>query len=57
MSLLLNRNVFKNAANSGNVLLKEDAMQLLKDWVLNERLRLHMMQVAEKCMRLHSPSA
>ena len=46
MSLLLNRNMFGNSANSGNVLSKEDAMQLLKDWVLNERLRLHMMQVA-----------
>lgn len=38
--------MFGNSANSGNVLSKEDAMQLLKDWVLNERLRLHMMQVA-----------
>ena len=46
MNLLLNRNVFGNSANSGNVLSKEDAVQLLKDWVLNERLRLHMMQVA-----------
>ena len=46
MNLLLNRNVFGNPANSGNVLSKKDAMQLLKDWVLNERLRLHMMQVA-----------
>ena len=46
MSLLLNRNIFGNNANSGNVLSTEDAMQLLKDWVLNERLRLHMMQVA-----------
>jgi predicted hydrolase (HD superfamily) len=45
MNLLLNRNVFGNPANSGNVLSKEDAMQLLKDWVLNERLRLHMMQI------------
>jgi len=46
MNLLLNRNVFGNPANSGNVLSKEDATQLLQDWVLNERLRLHMMQVA-----------
>jgi len=46
MNLLLNRNVFGNPANSGNVLSKEDAVQLLKDWVLNERLHLHMMQVA-----------
>ena len=46
MNLLLNRNVFGSPANSGNVLSKEDAVQLLKDWVLNERLHLHMMQVA-----------
>lgn len=46
MSLLLNRNDFGNASNSGHVLSKEDARQLLNDWVLNDRLRLHMMQVA-----------
>ena len=46
MNLLLNRNIFGNPVNSGNVLSKKDGMQLLKDWVLNERLRLHMMQVA-----------
>ena len=46
MSLLLNRNVFGDKANTGNVLSKEEANQLLNDWVLNERLRLHMRQVA-----------
>src|SRR5215207_5820810 len=46
MNLLLNRNVFGSPANNGSVLSKEHAIQLLKDWVLNERLRLHMMQVA-----------
>ncbi len=46
MSLLLNRNIFGDIANSGNVLSKAEAMQLLNDWVLNDRLRLHMMQVA-----------
>ena len=46
MSLLLNRNVFGDKANTGNVLSKEEANQLLHDWVLNERLRLHMRQVA-----------
>jgi predicted hydrolase (HD superfamily) len=46
MSLLLNRNVFGDKANIGNVLSKEEANQLLNDWVLNERLRLHMRQVA-----------
>lgn len=46
MSLLLNRNIFGDIANSGNVLSRADALQLLNDWVPNERLRLHMMQVA-----------
>ncbi len=46
MSLLLNRSEFGNAANAGNVLTKEAAHQLLNDWVTNERLQLHMKQVA-----------
>ena len=46
MSLLLNRSVFGNPANTGNVLSKEEATQLLTDWVKNERLQLHMKQVA-----------
>jgi len=46
MSLLLNRKTFGDISNSGNVLSKEEAMQLFKDWVLNERLRTHMLQVA-----------
>lgn len=46
MSLQLNRTEFGNAANTGNVLSKEEAMQLLNDWVKNERLQLHMKQVA-----------
>ncbi len=51
MSLLLNRSVFGNPANTGNVLSREEAMQLLNDWVKNERLQLHMKQVAHlmKC--------
>ena len=51
MSLLLNRSIFGNAANAGNVLKKEEAYQLLTDWVKNERLQLHMKQVAHlmKC--------
>jgi predicted hydrolase (HD superfamily) len=51
MSLLLKRTVFGNAANVGNVLSREDAYQLLNDWVKNERLQLHMKQVAHimKC--------
>jgi predicted hydrolase (HD superfamily) len=51
MSLQLNRTVFGNPANAGNVLTREAASQLFTDWVLNERLRLHMKQVAHamKC--------
>ncbi|MEO6838755.1 MAG: HD domain-containing protein [Ginsengibacter sp.] len=46
MSLLLNRNTFGNIANKRNVLSKEEANQLLNDWVLNDKLRVHMRQVA-----------
>lgn len=51
MSLLLNRNIFGNTANNGNVLSREEADQLLNDWVLNDKLRVHMKQVAHlmKC--------
>ncbi|MDQ6814059.1 MAG: HD domain-containing protein [Bacteroidota bacterium] len=46
MSLLLNRNSFGNAADSGNTLSRQEAESLLDDWVLNDRLKLHMKQVA-----------
>ncbi len=46
MSLILNRNVFGNAANAGNVLSKVEAEELFNSWVLNPRLQLHMKQVA-----------
>ena len=46
MSLLLGRDVFGDAANAGNVLSKEEAENLLNDWVKNTRLQLHMKQVA-----------
>lgn len=46
MSLLLNRNTFGQKANTGNVLSKEEAEQLLNDWVKNDKLKLHMKQVA-----------
>ncbi len=51
MSLLLNRQHFGNPANAGNVLNKEEAYELLNSWVKNERLQLHMKQVAHlmKC--------
>ena len=51
MSLQLNRNTFGDIANKGKVLSREEANQLLNEWVLNDRLRLHMKQVAHlmKC--------
>ena len=51
MSLLLNRTVFGDPKNAGNSLSKEAAHQLLNDWVKNERLQMHMKQVAHlmKC--------
>ncbi|GEO08579.1 HD domain-containing protein [Segetibacter aerophilus] len=46
MSLLLGRTSFGNPANKGKVLSRQDAELLLNQWVLNERLKLHMKQVA-----------
>lgn len=45
MELRLNRTTFGDTANAGNVLSKDEAEKLLNDWVLNERLKLHMKQV------------
>lgn len=42
----LGRNQFGDVANAGNVLPEQEALQLLNEWVENERLRLHMRQVA-----------
>ncbi|MEO8821329.1 MAG: HD domain-containing protein [Ginsengibacter sp.] len=46
MSILLNRNIFGDTTNKGKTLSKEEAYSLLNEWVLNDRLRLHMLQVA-----------
>lgn len=46
MNHLLGRNTFGDPANRGNILTKEEALNLLNDWVLNDKLRLHMKQVA-----------
>lgn len=46
MSLLLNREIFGDEKNQGNVLSKKDVEDLLNNWVKNERLKLHMKQVA-----------
>lgn len=44
--LLLGRNVFGDPANNGNAITKNEANALLNNWVLNDRLKLHMRQVA-----------
>ncbi len=46
MSLKLNRTTFGDPVNTGNVLSGDEAHSLLNDWVKNERLKLHMKQVA-----------
>jgi len=42
----LNRSTFGDPANKGNLMSIEDAKALLNEWVPNERLQLHMKQVA-----------
>jgi predicted hydrolase (HD superfamily) len=42
----LNRTVFGDPKNAGNLMSLEEAYTLLEEWVPNERLRLHMKQVA-----------
>ena len=46
MSHKLGRSNFGDPANAGNLMQIEEAHALLNDWVPNERLRLHMKQVA-----------
>ncbi|HEX6916273.1 MAG TPA: HD domain-containing protein [Chitinophagaceae bacterium] len=46
MPHLLGRSTFGDPKNAGNLMPVEEAYQLLEDWVPNERLRLHMKQVA-----------
>lgn len=42
----LGRSVFGNPADKNNLLSIEESHRLLNEWVSNERLRLHMRQVA-----------
>lgn len=42
----LGRSSFGDPKNKGNLISLEDATSLLNEWVPNERLRLHMKQVA-----------
>lgn len=44
--LLLKRSTFGNSQNLGKILATEEAKRLLDDWVLNEKLKVHMKQVA-----------
>jgi len=46
MAHQLNRSTFGDPKNAGNLMSIEEAHQLLNEWVPNERLRLHMKQVA-----------
>jgi predicted hydrolase (HD superfamily) len=46
MSRLLNRSSFGDPKNAGSLMSIEEAHALLNEWVPNERLRLHMKQVA-----------
>jgi predicted hydrolase (HD superfamily) len=45
-SRFLNRTLFGDEKNKGNLMSIEEATSLLNEWVPNEKLRLHMRQVA-----------
>lgn len=49
--MLLGRTEFGDPANKGKVLTREQANTLFNDWVLNPKLKMHMLQVAQlmKC--------
>jgi predicted hydrolase (HD superfamily) len=42
----LGRSIFGDTTNNGNVISIEEANSMLNDWISNDRLRLHMRQVA-----------
>ncbi|GMQ30517.1 HD domain-containing protein [Algoriphagus confluentis] len=46
LSLQLNQSFFGSPENKGRVLTKDEALGLLDDWVKNEKLQVHMKQVA-----------
>ena len=46
----LGRKEFGNPANLGNLLTRAEADEILDDWVKNDRLKLHMQQVANLMM-------
>jgi predicted hydrolase (HD superfamily) len=43
----LGRTEFGSTANTGNAISREEAEALLREWVKNERLQLHMRQVGQ----------
>lgn len=45
MSMILGRQNFGDPVNMGELLSKKEALELLNSWVLNDRLKLHMIQV------------
>jgi predicted hydrolase (HD superfamily) len=45
VSLKLNRQEFGDPENSGNVLSRQQASEILDNWVKNDRLKVHMKQV------------
>ncbi|MDN3202862.1 HD domain-containing protein [Algoriphagus sediminis] len=45
MNLHLGRSTFGNSKNLGNVISQEEALNLLREWVKNDKLILHMKQV------------
>ena len=59
MSLLLNRESFGDVANTGKTLSRDEAEALFHEWVLNPKLRLHMLQVAHlmKCWAAEKETA
>ena len=50
-SLKLDRENFGDPNNIGNIISKEEAFILLNDWVKNEKLKVHMIQVAHLMRR------
>jgi predicted hydrolase (HD superfamily) len=46
MTLQLRRTEFGDPANEGRVLSRQEAFEIFHGWVKNERLKLHMLQVA-----------
>jgi predicted hydrolase (HD superfamily) len=43
---LLQRNIFGDPSDAGNLISSDQANALLNEWISNDRLRLHMRQVA-----------